>query len=314
MIPVWTDDPAFAERWVEPADPDWCPHQEDHPARALLADTPWEARCDGWRGWDALVLCRRAPRSQVDLLAELAEGGRPLPDRVFCHAEGGMGFHGQRGRAWATLPGNLHVSALRPLGIAVEEVEAALTAVPAVAVVDVLKNLPGLGDVGLKWVNDVVVAGAKIAGVIVRTQLERDRFAGAVFGVGLNVERVPRLSGEGSAARATSVVRELSRPAPAAEPEPLLRALAAALHERSEQLRREGAGPLVEAYRQRSTVVGQRVVVYEDRLDGTPGPVLTRGRVSGIGERLELWIEGAERPLTRGRLAFEDEGGRPAAP
>jgi BirA family biotin operon repressor/biotin-[acetyl-CoA-carboxylase] ligase len=263
----------------------------------------WEASLPGWTGWDAVLVTRRAPRSQVDALADLHERGASLPPRLLCHAEEGTGFHGQRERAWATLPGNLHVSARWPLDLAVAEVGHVLTAVPALAVADALEGLVGLGDVGLKWVNDVVIGDGKTAGVIVRTHLNGDRFEGAVFGIGLNLGVTPELPGDVFVPRATSLRDEIGPAAPA--PAALLEALAGTLRARVEQLNDGGPAPLVEAYRARAVFLGRRVAVHEDRLDGSPGPVIARGRVVGIGEQLELWMEGREEPIVRGRLALE---------
>jgi biotin-(acetyl-CoA carboxylase) ligase len=106
--------------------------------------------------------------------------------------------------------------------------------------------------------------------------------------------------------RATCVRDELgaggsTRAAPGA----LAEVLAGRLRDRAEKLRREGPRPLVEAYRERSVILGRRVVVYEDRLDGTPGAELARGRVTRIGDELELHIAGVAGPISRGRLVFE---------
>lgn len=305
MIPVWTDEPAFAEAWLDGPGPRWAREPGRHWASLLTGARPAvRAEIPGWEGWDALVLSRRAPRSQVDLLAELHESGSSLPGRVICQADTGEGFHGQRERAWEALSGNLHVSARRCLDLPLERVGHVLTAVPALAVVDVLRRLPGLEGAGVKWVNDIVVRGAKIAGVIVRTHLAGDRFEGAVFGVGLNVAQAPALAGDAFVGRATSVRDELASPAGSACSGRLLRDLARTLRDRSEQLEREGPEPLVEDYRRCSSVVGREGVVYEDRLDGSPGAVLARGRVLAIGPGLELWMEGRDVPLTRGRLSI----------
>jgi biotin-(acetyl-CoA carboxylase) ligase len=308
VIPVWTDEPAFAEGWLEGEPRSWRTGPVEHWSAALTGSgVVAGAEAAGWDGWDALVISRRAPRSQVDLLADMHESGTRLPANVICQADTGKGFHGQRDRAWAALEGNLHVSARRPVHLPVGRVGHALTAVPAMAVVDVLRRLPGLEQVGVKWVNDVVLRGAKIAGVIVRTHLDGDRFEGAVFGIGLNVERSPEIAGDAFVRRATSVLEELRGTSARAAPAPLLAALAASLRDRAEQLRREGPEPLVADYRGCSTVVGREGVLYEDRLDGTPGEVLARGRVVGIGPRLELWMEGVGKPLTRGRLSILDD-------
>ena len=65
-----------------------------------------------------------------------------------------------------------------------------LTQLGAVAVTDVLHqdSLPG---VRLRWPNDVLVLGRKIAGILVETRSQGEQIAAAVMGLGLNVEQTP---------------------------------------------------------------------------------------------------------------------------
>ena len=42
-------------------------------------------------------------------------------------------------------------------------------------------------EVRIKWPNDVLVARRKIAGVLIRTEVQGDRVTSAVLGIGLNV-------------------------------------------------------------------------------------------------------------------------------
>ena len=57
---------------------------------------------------------------------------------------------------------------------------------------------------------------------------------------------------------------------------------------------------IIDFYRRRSNVIGKQVVVS---LDDTSGNTVT-GKAVKIGENLELYLEGLEAPVTRGRLAF----------
>lgn len=112
---------------------------------------------------------------------------------------------GRRGRAWATPPGNL---AATLLVTDVHELGAAATLgfVAGLALADALcaiepemrapigvddAKLPGGGRLELKWPNDVLVGGAKLAGILLETAvLAEGRYAVAV-GIGVNVASSP---------------------------------------------------------------------------------------------------------------------------
>jgi BirA family biotin operon repressor/biotin-[acetyl-CoA-carboxylase] ligase len=121
---------------------------------------------------------------------------------------------GRGGHAWHSPPGeNLYLSiVLRPAVAATEIAPITLAAGLAVARV-VERAVSGGTQVALKWPNDVLANGRKIAGVLVEGQLRGDRVASLVVGIGLNVAtRVFPTELEG---RATSLAllgaRELDR-------------------------------------------------------------------------------------------------------
>jgi hypothetical protein len=84
---------------------------------------------------------------------------------------------------------------------------------------------------------------------------------------------------------------------------------------------RDGPGPLLDAYRDASLVIGREVCVFEESEDGEipaggrsaallPGGVL-RGTVRGIAADLSLILEGVETPVASGRVAFAEDCPRP---
>lgn len=92
---------------------------------------------------------------------------------------------GRRGHVWESPEGNLYLSVvLRP------EVTPArvmgLAAACGLGVTDVLRGA------SLKWPNDVLARGRKLAGILVETARDRDDRLFAVCGVGVNVRRAPR--------------------------------------------------------------------------------------------------------------------------
>jgi len=111
-----------------------------------------------------------------------------------CLAEFQSAGRGRHGRAWVSPFGaNLYLS----LAWSFAEWPAGFTALGMVAAIAVVRALKALGveGVGIKWPNDLVAAGKKLAGILVDIQGEPPRATRAVIGVGLNV-RMPASAGE----------------------------------------------------------------------------------------------------------------------
>ncbi len=88
---------------------------------------------------------------------------------------------GRRGRAWASLPGNLFITILaRPPAA---RTAGQLSFVAAVALGEVLADF---ADIMFKWPNDILSAGRKIAGILI----EADHGAAAI-GIGVNLIAAP---------------------------------------------------------------------------------------------------------------------------
>lgn len=120
----------------------------------------------------------------------------PPPDDGRVHvvaAERQTAGRGRRGRSWHAWPGNsLTFSTLWrfPAGA---PVPAGLSLVAGLAVARALEGL-GVGRVALKWPNDVLVDGHKLAGILVELLPGRGRTPAAVIGIGLNLSLPPDAS------------------------------------------------------------------------------------------------------------------------
>ena len=99
---------------------------------------------------------------------------------------------GRRGRGWVSEPGNLYASLLL-IDPAPPPRAAELSLVAALAVHDsVAEVASGLGPrLKLKWPNDVVCDGAKLAGILVEGESAPDRALAVVIGIGVNCARHP---------------------------------------------------------------------------------------------------------------------------
>lgn len=142
--------------------------------------------------------------TNADLLHLAALGAR---EGEWLRAEVQTAGRGRQGRAWQSPAGNLYASTLVRLRPG-DPPAPSLALVAAVALHEVLAlHLPT--PPMLKWPNDVLVAGAKLSGIL----LERSDDA-VVIGIGVNVAHYPDLPGrpttslaaQGSAVDAVTLV------------------------------------------------------------------------------------------------------------
>jgi len=263
--------------------------------RAALASTPLASPF-----WDHMVVSRHASVSQFARLVGLLRVGFPVPDRLACVARTGTAFQGFNGRAWAGDAGNLHLAVHLAPQRPIERFETVFLALAAVAVVDALDGLPGLsGRCQIKWVNDLLIDGAKVGGVLAHTQTRGAVVTSVVLGIGVNVTTAPAVPPTAFVPAITCLREHALAPA-ALTTGRVLRAVLGALGGAYEALLVEGYRPLMDGYRARSSVLGREVLVSEDRADEATR-VQAAGRVIEIGDGLELRLEGRADPVRRGR-------------
>lgn len=120
---------------------------------------------------------------------ELARRLADLPDLAVVLAEQQTLGRGRRGRGWHSPPGmGIALSCLKRFGGS----PAALSGLSIAMGVSVVHALAGLGvpDLRIKWPNDVVARGGKLAGILIEISGEYDGPCIARVGVGVNV-RLP---------------------------------------------------------------------------------------------------------------------------
>ena len=111
-------------------------------------------------------------------------------DLSVCIAETQTAGRGRRGRAWLSpLGGNVYISVLKRFAAGMGALSG-LSLVAGVALMQALGDL-GISGVGLKWPNDVLAGGGKLAGTLVELGGEFLGPCYAVIGIGVNV-RLPR--------------------------------------------------------------------------------------------------------------------------
>ena len=134
----------------------------------------------------------------------------------------------------------------------------ALSLVAAVAVADALEAAAGLAP-RLKWPNDVLVGGKKIAGILLESRLGADPVV--VLGIGVNLG--PRAVAEDLRHSATSVALEGGRPL---DREAALNAVLERLDGWLERWTRQGLAPVRARWRALADTLGRHVAV-----DGVAG-------------------------------------------
>ena len=129
-------------------------------------------------GMEATIGIRIINLDETDSTNEYAKRIAPeVPEGTVVIAKRQTAGKGRKGRSWASPEGGLWMSViLKP-----QRVDPRLVFVGALAVADTLSDF-GLAP-GIKWPNDVWVAGKKIAGIL--TEGKADEYT--VLGIGLNV-------------------------------------------------------------------------------------------------------------------------------
>lgn len=161
---------------------------------------------------------------------------------------------GRRGRVWATPPGNFAASLLfRPGGAPPQLALRAFVA--ALGLHDALAGLAGpRGRFTLKWPNDVLVDGRKLAGILLATAGPPGRPPALVMGIGVNLTAIPDAAQlEPEALPPASLRAETGIEI---APEAFLDRLAPHVAQWEARFRRDGFAPLRAAWLARTTGLG----------------------------------------------------------
>lgn len=209
--------------------------------------TPADLPPAGWR-----LRVEASLPSTSDLLLRLAAAGEPEGLAVLARRQ--TAGRGRDGRSWQSPEGNLYLSLLlRPDAPARDAPAWALLA--AVALAEALApSLPDPAALRLKWPNDLLLGGAKLAGVLCESAAGPDgRIEWLVMGLGANLAVAPDVPGRPTACMAAVA----PPPAPEAVAVRVLRTVAAW----RARLAAEGPGPVVAAWTARGPDPGGRLTL-----------------------------------------------------
>lgn len=98
-------------------------------------------------------------------------------------AETQYNSRGRLGRTWRSQPGNIYLSLVLYPGV---DLLPAMGIISSLATTRSIERSTGL-NTEVKWPNDILVNGRKVAGVLVECSLENSRVVNAVVGVGINI-------------------------------------------------------------------------------------------------------------------------------
>jgi BirA family biotin operon repressor/biotin-[acetyl-CoA-carboxylase] ligase len=203
---------------------------------------------------DAAPIVRRDVVTSTQTVAfDLAAAG--AADGTAVVAELQTAGRGRRGRRWTAPAGSALTASVvvRPrLGWPAVPL---LSYVAALAVVTALEDVTGVRP-RLKWPNDVLVRGRKIAGVLLEGRAGEEGAPVVVIGIGVNLAQ--RDFPGDLAGRATSVALETGQ---APDRDEILRAVLAALGVWRARLEERGAGPIRAAWLAHADTIGQAVEV-----------------------------------------------------
>jgi len=202
-----------------------------------------------------VVFLQQTVSTNDDALRLAAEGA---PSGTIILAELQLGGRGRMGRKWQSSPGHSLTFSyiLRPPHV--DSAVPQLTLVAGLAVAKAINSHTGL-NTAIKWPNDILVSGRKVAGLLCEFAAPHTSAGGAavIIGIGVNVSMEAEEFTEDVRQRASSLLHcgaaAVSRPA-------LLMAIIIELEAQLQRYDRRGFSPILRDWKQRDATYGRRLV------------------------------------------------------
>jgi BirA family biotin operon repressor/biotin-[acetyl-CoA-carboxylase] ligase len=176
---------------------------------------------------------------------------------------------GRRGRAWVSPEGNFHATlVMRPAGDPAAAAQRSFVA--ALALAEALGQAVGPGaTLGLKWPNDVLLNGGKVAGILLESAGQGGAVSHLAIGIGVNLVAAP--PADAVEPGATAPVSILGETGVRLLPEALLDFLGPAFARWERQLATFGFAPVRTAWLARAARLGQRITArtMAETVEGT---------------------------------------------
>jgi BirA family transcriptional regulator, biotin operon repressor / biotin---[acetyl-CoA-carboxylase] ligase len=216
-------------------------------------------------GLHAMVQTRVMGRQAVRVLQETDStnlqakimAGRKAAEGTLIVADAQTLGRGRRGRTWHSPPGrNIHASLILRPKLAPSQAPQ-VTLMAAVALARTLEVSAAL-DAKIKWPNDVMVGGKKIAGILTEISTDMESVDYVVVGFGINVNMRKSEMPQALRPIATSILMEKGTETSRAH---LLCTLMENIEAAYDLLNDQGFGPVMQQWRSMTDIIGQRVCV-----------------------------------------------------
>jgi BirA family biotin operon repressor/biotin-[acetyl-CoA-carboxylase] ligase len=134
-------------------------------------------------GKKEIVYCTEIDSTNLKAKALAARGA---PEGTIVVSEKQIKGRGRKTRGWFSPPRDgIYLSLILRPNIA-PRLAPSMTLLTAVAIAETLLSVPGL-EIAIKWPNDILARGKKLAGILTEMSTERERIDYVVVGLGLNV-------------------------------------------------------------------------------------------------------------------------------
>ena len=251
---------------------------------------------DGWpEGTDRVIL------EEVDSTSAEAQRCAATTTRpTWIMARRQTSGRGRRGRPWQDPAGNFAATLLlfpdEPM-----QLVALNSFVAAIALREALHGLAPSTGYALKWPNDVLLNGTKIAGILLESSGQAGRAEWLSIGIGVNLQGTPPAEAlEGRAVAPSSIRNELGVDV---DPDALLTHLARSFDAHRNLLLREGFGPVRKLWLDHAARLGEVITARSMREETT-----------GIFEDVDaagnliLATPGGRRAITAADVFFQEDG------
>jgi BirA family biotin operon repressor/biotin-[acetyl-CoA-carboxylase] ligase len=234
--------------------------------------------------------------STNDLAIRMAEEG--APEGTVIVAEAQTSGRGRRGRTWSSPAGGLYLSIILRPDLPPDRLWQ-IAFVASLAAAEAVTRVSGL-PARIKWPNDVLLSGRKVAGILVEARKsprrrETQRTVVVGIGVNVNIEDFPTELAE----RATSIALQLGR---RLDMKAVEDAFLETFGARYKEHLREGFPPLLRAWKELDCTVGSEVSVHT-------GEGVVTGRAVEVDSHGDLVIErsdGDKERVSAGEVLFRD--------
>jgi BirA family biotin operon repressor/biotin-[acetyl-CoA-carboxylase] ligase len=220
----------------------------------LLADEIREGLNTNVFGKSGIVYFKETDSTNVRAKYLAGDGA---PEGTVVVAEKQTQGRGRRGRSWFSPPGKgIYTSIVLRPPIPPNEAPK-LTLMASVAVAEALMSLTSL-KVNIKWPNDILIKGRKVAGILTEISTEMDRIDYVIIGVGVNVNTPRKGLPPDIRHTATSVFMETGKAFPRIA---LLRAYLEWLEIYYETFKTKGFDPILNRWKHLADIIGRKISV-----------------------------------------------------